>query len=528
MDMATTDANASTNTGAGAASAATTPPAIASMSPEQRQSRIRELQSDPGVQQAMQLKSARDASWQQMMKMYGNYIMGTSEGKGKKKSGGGKGKSGGKSSDEPENPVALLQSNDPHDKAKGWFMLAVKAGPPDDYQVRQLLSSESQQLQKLNEGQRKLLGSEQELSQSTTQDKIKWQQYLNMDQAKMTPEQKAEFERLNKNPMVNPTAAKLDKKTGGYPGSDGKYHTQWQRPDGSTYETIGESEERKPISETKPIRAWAMDAKGKPYSVEVDPQTNQIKKGTENYDLMPPSGMMDSIKTGEFSYKDADGRLHRALTTTTTSHTPHGGGGAGAGGGKSGTGAGSVSGSGKSANASTSGAPRGDRVITDAVPTGQTKSRADAGGTVLELIPRVKAMIDDPEVRAELGSLPGRVSEFEMRIGNASPKVRELYGTLKSIYSMAGTMHGWRSLKVAEEFEKAYGGLHTDPDALIAGMNAMATSAEAMYEQGYKHPYKSMHANSAPQGASDEVYAAGGTTLIGHIVKGEYVPLPKP
>jgi hypothetical protein len=193
--------------------------------------------------------------------------------------------------------------------------------------------------------------------------------------------------------------------------------------------------------------------------------------------------MMDSIKTGEFSYKDPDGKLHRALTTTVTSHVPHGSGGGTGGGGGTGAGAGT------NAGAGSTGTPKGDRVITDAVPSGQTKSRADAADTVLQLIPKVKAMISDPETRKELGALPGRVSEAEMSIGNASPKVRELYGTLKSIYSMAGTMHGWRSLKVAQEFEKAYGGLHTNPDALLAGMDAMAMSAEAMYETGYKHPY---------------------------------------
>jgi hypothetical protein len=187
MDTATTNTSASANP--------TMPPVIASMSPEQRQARIRELQSDPGVQQAMQLKSARDASWQQMMKMYGNYIMGTSEGKGKKKS-SSKSKSGGKSSDEPENPVALLQSNDPHDKAKGWYMLAVKAGPPDDYQVRQLLSAESQQLQKLNENQRRLVSGQQTIDTDVQSKRLELHKLQNTDPSTLDDKQKQRLPQL--------------------------------------------------------------------------------------------------------------------------------------------------------------------------------------------------------------------------------------------------------------------------------------------------------------------------------------------
>jgi hypothetical protein len=354
-------------------------------------------------------------------------------------------------------------------------MLAVKVGPPDDYRVRQLLSEESQQLQKLNEGQRKLLGSEQELSQNVSQDKIKWQQYLDMDQAKMSPEQKAEFERLNRNPLVNPTAAKLDKKTGGYPGSDGKYHTQWQRPDGSTYETIGESEERKPVSETKPIRAWAMDDKGRPYSVEVDPQTNQIKKGTENYDLMPPSNMMDSIKTGEFSWKDENNVLHRSATTTVTSHSPRG---RNRGSSDAGAGAGAAS------NGS-----KGDRVIGSTGPTGQTKSRADAAKSIIPLIDRARELMQDPEVRNSIGPLAGRWDNLEKRAGNLSGKLRDLAGTLISIYSLGGTMHGWRSIQVAEKFRETYGDLTSTPDSLEGGLKAMEFTAKDVYHTGYNHPY---------------------------------------
>ena len=119
-------------------------------------------------------------------------------------------------------------------------------------------------------------------------------------------------------------------------------------------------------------------------------------------------------------------------------------------------------------------------------PMGQERSRAAAAVAITPLIQRVRELLRDPEVRGGLGVLPGRISEAEKVVGNLPPKVAELYGTLKSIYSLGGTMHGWRALQVAEEFEKAYGGLHTSPDTLLGGMDAMEGTARAIAAAGGK------------------------------------------
>jgi len=119
-------------------------------------------------------------------------------------------------------------------------------------------------------------------------------------------------------------------------------------------------------------------------------------------------------------------------------------------------------------------------------PTGASRSRADAARAVMSLVDSLKQQLADPELKAQLGVLPGRVSELEKRIGDLPPKVAHFYGTLKSVYSLAGAMHGWRSIKVAEEFEKAYGGLHTNPVTLIAGLDAMTETAKAVEAAGYE------------------------------------------
>lgn len=445
---------------------------------------------DTTSKEYLDAKAAADAAWQAKIQMYGNY-MGADKGKGK----GKKSKSGGQSDGEQENPLTMLQSKDPHEQARGWLAITKQSGPDYNSEIKQYQTPEYQQWVKTRRG-------EGALTQGNVEDRTELRKLEMTDTSKMSEGERTEHQKKigalrSRISEVNTGYSQQEKKLDKRIGPDNHEQILWEKPDG-TREWRDEGAVRAPVSETKPIRAWSKDAHGKAFSVEVDPKTNQIIPGTENHDIVPPADaktLIDTIRTGEFSYKDADGKLHRAETTTTTSHVPHGGGGTAS---SAGTGTGAGGGS----HPSASGQPKGDRVISDPVPTGQTKSRADAADTTLKLVPKVRELLKDSDVQKELGALPGRVSEAEMKIGNASPKVRELYGTLKSIYSLAGTMHGWRSLKVADEFEKAYGGLHTNPDGLLAGMDAMENTAKAMYETGYKHPW-GQKSNTSGSGAGD-------------------------
>jgi hypothetical protein len=119
------------------------------------------------------------------------------------------------------------------------------------------------------------------------------------------------------------------------------------------------------------------------------------------------------------------------------------------------------------------------------LPSAQAKGRADAGVAIKPLIEDVRTMLQDPDVRSQMGVFSGRTTDIERKLGTIDPKMAKLYGELKSIYSLAGAMHGWRAIKVAEEFEKAYGSLKTNPDALLAGMDSMSDTAQAVIDAGY-------------------------------------------
>ena len=472
--------------------------------------------ADPNSSEVQQAKAARDAAWTAMMKMYGNYInpqTGKKEGK-KSKSGGGGG--------DQSNPLEQIGSQNPQDKIRGVYAVGVKLGPPDEYIARQYSSPEYRKQLEMQRRQQGLASQEQDVQGDILQKRIDLHKLQNMDQASLKPEERARLERLQNDPELFP---QLSHRTPKYAPTDTPGSSLANAKDATgapikdvlgnpidpkmNYRqvTIGNEEQWVPSvakSPTKGHQAFGKDEHGKFYSFLVDPFTNQKIPGSENYEVQPNAAVRegfpppDTVRTGEFSWKDDQGVLHRSQTTTTVQHVPHAGGAGGAG---SGAGSTSAPPSGHKPSTSTP-APSGDRVIGSTGPTGQTKSRADAADSVLRVINRTRELINDPDVRSNLGVLPGSVTQIEQKIGDMPPKMRELVGLLKSIYSFAGTMHGWRSLKVAEEFEKAYGGLRSSPEGLLSGLNAMETTAKDVYETGYKHPYGQKSNAGAGAGAN--------------------------
>lgn len=116
----------------------------------------------------------------------------------------------------------------------------------------------------------------------------------------------------------------------------------------------------------------------------------------------------------------------------------------------------------------------------------QGRSRADAARAMQPLLTAATQEINsNPQLAEELGPAAGRWAELEKHVGNMTPEARHLAGTLKSIYSFAVTMHGWRSSTAPKDFEATYGGLSADPQSLLAGLSAMSDTANVVARIGY-------------------------------------------
>jgi len=115
--------------------------------------------------------------------------------------------------------------------------------------------------------------------------------------------------------------------------------------------------------------------------------------------------------------------------------------------------------------------------------TTSTMTMADKARAVMPLIARARQLIAaDPKA---LGPLAGRWSELEQKVGSLQGPAKELAGTLTSIYSIAGGMHGWRALRVADEFQKTYGSLSSNAASLNSGLDAMEHTAHVIAQTGY-------------------------------------------
>lgn len=68
----------------------------------------------------------------------------------------------------------------------------------------------------------------------------------------------------------------------------------------------------------KPVRAFKVGANGKPTSVLLDPKTNQEIPGSENPEIVPPSGMLQHISSGFYFYTDQNGDVHKVPVTRSS------------------------------------------------------------------------------------------------------------------------------------------------------------------------------------------------------------------
>lgn len=112
-----------------------------------------------------------------------------------------------------------------------------------------------------------------------------------------------------------------------------------------------------------------------------------------------------------------------------------------------------------------------------------SRSMADKARNILPLIQHARQLVtQDPQA---LGPLKGRWSDLQAKLGDLSGPAKELAGTLVSIYSIAGGMHGWRASGVADEFQNKYGGLSSTPASLNSGLDALEGTANTIIKTAY-------------------------------------------
>lgn len=303
-----------------------------------------------------------------------------------------------------------------------------------------------------------------------------------------------------------------DKKIQSYVSEDGKQHVIYETPDGTRYdEAYGGV---RASAAMLPKLAFTRDAQGNIVSVMRDPKTNKIIPGTENPDILPPSGYLQNIRQGYYTFTDADGNVTQVPVTTISGKVLPSGKGAAPSGTATPT-AGATAKGGKTAGAAPAPAqpptqdvgarafqqPKGTRIVGNKGPTGQTKSRADQAAVIIpagdDLIGNINANRD------VFGNMNSYWNQFVNNTPISDPKAAGLVAQIASFAALQPALHGFRSTNALKEFEKIIGGIPKNPESLINSIKSIQQTAGRVYEAGYHKPFQSaVSGPSTPPGGT--------------------------
>ncbi len=167
-------------------------------------------------------------------------------------------------------------------------------------------------------------------------------------------------------------------------------------------------------------------------------------------------------------------------------------------------------------------------------PTANVRTRGQVAGQVRDHMPELEAQLNKLSADGKLGPLAGRFEEFMTgQVGADDPEYaafRANLGMFKSGTVMAhfGARGG---VQMLDYFKQLIDSGKHGPGNIRATLGQLDSYLKT-YEEGGKYtPRNPRLADQSkvqtPRNASDEVFAADGKTLIGHVVNGKYVPLKK-
>ena len=120
-------------------------------------------------------------------------------------------------------------------------------------------------------------------------------------------------------------------------------------------------------------------------------------------------------------------------------------------------------------------------------PTGTQKDAAGRAETMEVLDSRIRKALQNPLLRSATGTLAGRLSEIEGKVGTLPSDLAELRNDLVSYGAFQAGMHPVRGIGAIEYFDKVMGGLGQSPEELIGKLNSNKATAESVKHVGTPH-----------------------------------------
>lgn len=136
-------------------------------------------------------------------------------------------------------------------------------------------------------------------------------------------------------------------------------------------------------------------------------------------------------------------------------------------------------------------------------PTGATRTKGEQAKTIIESGEQLVNHID--ALRDQIGPLASRYNNLLDFVGNPPPEYKGLAAELSSWIALHPAAHGFRGQNAVKEFQKAFGPIAMDPDALIAGIRGSYNTMHALEDTGKPKTVgkpKTAPNSSAPKGTA--------------------------
>lgn len=151
-------------------------------------------------------------------------------------------------------------------------------------------------------------------------------------------------------------------------------------------------------------------------------------------------------------------------------------------------------------------------------PSGQAQSRGSSAQAALDVMPELEEQIRSNA--KQLGPIFGRIQKGEIAIGDVDPKIARMYSALQSFYAMQPAVHGFRNAEFVKDFNSFVGGLQTNPDATLAGLEGLKPTLQSVAKEGKTFHKRVVEGRDTNAGGGNSKAPAVGTIEDGHRFKG--------
>lgn len=133
---------------------------------------------------------------------------------------------------------------------------------------------------------------------------------------------------------------------------------------------------------------------------------------------------------------------------------------------------------------SADGIPVGTATQANIRPTANARNASERADTMQDLATRIRGALNDPEIRAGLGPVSGRINDVKGHAGVLDGPLAELRNDLVSYGAFQAGLHPVRGIGGLQYFDKVMGGLGQTPEELLGKLSSNDATSRSVQQVG--------------------------------------------